>query len=159
MCFMRAFHTQKNRNRGFVLMYSVLVSSLLLSIGLAIFNISSKELQLSGAAKGSQFAFYAADSGLECVQYWESKSNAFATSTKTDITCGGMVFKGMGGNGYDEPSTFTIDSAPNSKEPYCTIVSVVKKDLPRKTIIESRGYNTCNTQSPRRVERALRLKY
>lgn len=59
--------------RGFTLFYAVLMSSLLLALGLAIFNITYKELILSAGARESAVAFYAADAGLECALFWDRK--------------------------------------------------------------------------------------
>ena len=58
-------------SRGFTLFYAVLVTSLLLSLGLAVFNITIKELVLSSDARESQSAFYAADTALECALFWD----------------------------------------------------------------------------------------
>lgn len=79
-------------DRGFALLFSVLISSLLLSIGLSIFNIALKELALSTASARSVNAFYAADSGRECGIYWDYKigeiPNLFG-KTRGTITCNG----------------------------------------------------------------------
>lgn len=56
-------------NNGFALLFSVLVSSLLLTIGLSIFNIALKELSISTATKQSIHAFYAAESGRQYALY------------------------------------------------------------------------------------------
>ncbi len=61
------------QERGFTLFYAVLVASLLLALGLAIFNITYKELILSSGARESAVAFYAADAGLECALFWDRK--------------------------------------------------------------------------------------
>ncbi|HEX9608737.1 MAG TPA: hypothetical protein VGA06_00820 [Candidatus Paceibacterota bacterium] len=146
--------------RGFTLLYAVLVSSLLLSLGLAIFNVTLKGLDLSSTARESQFAFYAADLGVECALYWDLKQKAFATSTSSSITCAGQTFNGMGGSGYNATSTFTINlNRPPNPLPYCAVVSVVKQPSPDRTLVEARGYNTCDTGNPRRVERAIRARY
>ncbi|MCR4274955.1 MAG: hypothetical protein NUW02_02820 [Candidatus Campbellbacteria bacterium] len=58
-------------SRGFTLFYAMLISSLLLSIGLAIFNITYKEFILTSGVRESEGAFYAADSALECALYWD----------------------------------------------------------------------------------------
>ncbi|MBT3282827.1 hypothetical protein HON59_02370 [bacterium] len=141
---------------GFAILYSVLIASILLSIGLAIFNLTIKELLLSSLGRDSQFAFYAADTGAECAFYWDFHADAFATSSLSSIECAGNVIGNMGGGGYGVPSTFTLDFSP---EPYCTIVSVTKYDAPARTVIEARGYNTCDSANPRRVERAIRATY
>lgn len=145
-----------NQRAGFALLYAVLVSSILLAIGLAIFNITIKELLFSSLGRDSQFAFYAADTGAECALYWDFIESAFATSSASNIECANNVIEGMGGGGYGAPSIFTIDFSP---EPYCVTVSVTKYEIPKRTIIESRGYNTCDTANPRRVERAIRVIY
>lgn len=68
------------RQRGFTLFYAVLVASLMLAIGLAIFNITFKEFVLSSGARDSAGAFYAADTGLECALYWDLKHLAISSS-------------------------------------------------------------------------------
>jgi hypothetical protein len=62
--------TQEN-NKGFTLLFAVLVSVLVLAVGASIINIALKQTILSGAGRESQFAFYAANSGLECALYWD----------------------------------------------------------------------------------------
>ena len=48
---------------GFTLFYALLVASLALSIGAAIFDITLREIDLSSAATQSQYAVYVADTG------------------------------------------------------------------------------------------------
>ncbi len=75
------------RRGGYALMLSIVVSSVVLSIGLSLLNIVQKELILSGTGRDSQFAFYAADAGLECVLYWDIHEQAFPSS-ETDWNSG-----------------------------------------------------------------------
>ncbi len=161
----KSFHTEKRKSssRGFTLLLAVLISSLLLSVGLAIFNITFKELILSSAGRESQFALYAADTGAECALYWDFKHNAFSTSTTATISCaGGQVTNPdtgeatlVGGSGG--PSTFEVNLSPL---PYCAIVTVTKAYTPElHTVVQSRGYNTCDTESRERVERAINVAY
>src|SRR3989344_3339343 len=65
---------------GYALMLSIVVSSIVLSIGLSLFNIVQKELILSATGRDSQFAFYSADGGVECAMYWDIKKLAFPES-------------------------------------------------------------------------------
>jgi hypothetical protein len=145
------------------MLYAVLVSSILLSIGLAIFNLTIKELLLSSLGRDSQFAFYAADSGAECALYWDFKEEAFATSSVPGpIECADVVIDNMGGKGYGGSNDFTIYLDQTLSDPSkgpCTLVSVTKYDSPLRTILEARGYNTCDPTNPRRVERAIRVTY
>lgn len=81
------------KSRGFALLFSVLIASLLLTIGLSIFSIALKELSISTASRQSVYAFYAADSGRECAFYWDIKRgeipNLFDENNQDgQITCG-----------------------------------------------------------------------
>ncbi|MBP9771847.1 MAG: LamG domain-containing protein [Candidatus Pacebacteria bacterium] len=78
----RAIHATRcalHGNAGFTLFYAVLTASLLLAIGIAIFNITFKELILSSGARESANAFYAADTGLECALYWDLKHESISS--------------------------------------------------------------------------------
>ena len=152
----RDFHVAIKGERGFTLLFASLIAALLLAIGLAVFNISNKELILSTSARDSQFAFYAADAGLECALFWDFQHGTFSPGGASDIVCAGVTIPNVGGAPYGVEKTFTFDLAP---QPYCTTVSVTKFDSPRRTEIKARGYNTCDTSYSRRVERALRATY
>jgi hypothetical protein len=173
-----------NQNRGFSLIYSVLIVSILLTIGLSMLDISVRRLILASAGRESQQSFYAADSGVECALRADIKAaeSPFATSTPGSVVCNNQVIttgsqivptnpptaSRVGGGGNSNPiSIFYLDfNLVDPPLPYCAIVTVEKRldntfpDNPYvKTIIESRGYNTCATDSKRRVERAIRVQY
>jgi hypothetical protein len=57
--------------KGFALLFSILVSVMVLAVGTSIINIALKQVILSGAGRESQFAFYAANTGLECALFWD----------------------------------------------------------------------------------------
>lgn len=147
--------------RGFTLLLAVLISSILIAIGSAIFNIVSKEIVLSSAGRESQFSFYAADTGIECALYWDSK-DAFSTSSpKSDIACGGAQVSNYA-TAYDagtllRTTTFSFALGPTSAP--CTTVTVVKGGNPVTTSVSSFGYNTCVLDNPLRLERAIRVQY
>lgn len=94
--------------RGFTIFFAVLVSSLALAVGLAIYDLLSRELILSQTATQSQYAIYAADTGAECALYWDNKyvgpdglTSAFATSTDSDPPASG-VFCTLQNNGSSQ---------------------------------------------------------
>jgi hypothetical protein len=76
-------HTKK----GFTIFFAMLVGSLALAVGIAIYDLTVREIDLSAAASQSQYAIYAADTGVECALYWDSKygitgsGSAFGTSS------------------------------------------------------------------------------
>jgi len=150
---------KKIKSRGFTLLLSILVVSVVLSVGLGIFDIMTKELKLSGIGRESQIAFYAADAGVECFFYWEIKhpdlaDTAFAyyDSNPPTISCASNSFSiPVGSNGPYGP--YNLNLSNNS----CAKIKITKSGL--TTTVESRGYNTaCDSTSSFKVERAIRLE-
>lgn len=164
--------------KGFTLLFATLVAALILSVGIAIANITLLQIVLSAAGKESQSAFYYADSGIECALYYEynvpraDKSLFFSSSQDIEvgktITCEGkdadVDFESSGsGTTANATTTFSINPpGPGcvADEPsYVVKVGKAYKDAYSSFVnIESRGYNTCNTASLRRVERGLYVK-
>lgn len=62
---------QYHNQSGFVILFSILISTIILIMSAGIFNIAQKETILSSYSRESQKAFYAADSGVECALYWD----------------------------------------------------------------------------------------
>ena len=60
-----------NHQQAFVILYAVLLVSIVLIISLSLFNIVYRQLILSATIRDSQYAFFAADSALDCVKYWD----------------------------------------------------------------------------------------
>ncbi len=84
---------RRMEERGFTVLFAVLMSGLLLAVGLSIFNIVFRELQLSGITRDSETAIFAADAGIECGLFWEFKgNNTFDISSPgtPSIDCGGV---------------------------------------------------------------------
>jgi hypothetical protein len=148
-----------SKQRGFTILFAVLTSSLLLAIGISIFNVTYRELLLSSSARDSQFAIYAADTGIECALYWDSHGDAFATGTGVrSIQCAEQNANYYVYATRPATSTFLLQFQEEGATP-CVTVEVAKYENPTRTTLISRGYNTCETNNPRRVERALRVSY
>lgn len=143
-------------NKGFALFVAVVTVSILLSVSFAIINITLKELTLSMSGRDSQYAFYASNAGLECALYWDFKGNdPFSPYTEfggNEIICNG-ISKDVG-DGW--VSNFNLIFAKS-----CVDVEITKSfdGVSTTTIINSRGYNTCNKNNVRRIERAVRVSY
>lgn len=144
--------------RGFTLLISVLVASLMLVLAGSMFNLVQKELILSSLGRDSQFAFYAADSALECALYWDFREQAFdAPEGGVPIVCSGITIGQISYPGLESPMTFEFDS-----NGYCAKVNVTKHASYPRTTIEARGYNTtCGNLSGnlRSLERAVQVNY
>lgn len=176
---MRIQHFKK-RNSGFTLLFASLVVSLILSVGLAVASITLTQLTLSSAGRESQFAFYNADSGIECALHYEynvprDDDTPFFSSTDdsppdNSIECAGQTIV------IDTNDVSRPDSNPNSTTTTTFFVNQpgasCEKDEPSFQVkvqkspsiqypgatnvkIDSRGYNTCDETNPRRVERGL----
>jgi len=159
-------------NKGFALLFSVLISSLLLTIGLSIFSIALKELAISTATRQSIHAFYAADSGRECVLYWDQKGGMVPSLESTgvyggEIKCGSdrtnLVQAGSLTGTSRIPTTgspnfyVVSDDGPDFANFYVNIVKNWTSDNSKiKTTINVYGYDSANDD---RVERAIELTY
>ena len=160
----RLLSTNSRTKRGFTLLIAVLTASVLLAVGFAIYNIVSKELVFSSTGRESQFAFYAADSGIECALYWD-KQGAFATSSSlTSLQCADRITQGTlereslssGGENYYQTTFLLWMEGVQSGS--CAQVEV-RKFASNRTEVRSFGYNTCVTSNPRRLERGIRAQY
>ena len=63
--------THKIMKKGFALLLSLIVTSILLVVGLGVSGVAFREIQLSSFGNQSEIAFYAAETGLECGMYWD----------------------------------------------------------------------------------------
>jgi hypothetical protein len=70
---------KKKNEQGFALLLAVLVAGILLSVTYLMFSINLKQLSLSTAGKNSQTALFAADTGIECAEFYDNHiDGAFA---------------------------------------------------------------------------------
>jgi hypothetical protein len=158
--------------RGFTLLIAALISSVVLALGVAIFEIAIKQVTLSSMGRESQFAFYSADTAAECALYWDVKHTAFDNALPAgNIACDSP----NGANSIAVTKTALPDGIfrynfqfnPNGK---CADVWIMKcgtSDCDPKyphihTIVHADGYNTtCDivSTSPRALQRSVELRY
>lgn len=145
----------KQKNMGFVILFAMLISSLILLITAGIFNVVQKEITLSSAARESQRAFYAADSALECALYVDLigvpldggsnptlrtpfRANPAANSWENysgipEYSCGGVemssyYLRDSGGTRlYEIPYVFRYQNSFNQSDSSCAYVLVEKE--------------------------------
>lgn len=116
----------KNKQGGFTLLFAVLVSTLILAVGASMITIALKQLTLSSAGRESQFAFYAANTGLECALYWDlhpqvendgSLKNTFPAKDQNvrndfdNVICSGGQIKDGIGFSSDPDNKFTTEAS------------------------------------------------
>jgi type II secretory pathway pseudopilin PulG len=192
---------KKKNEKGFTLLFAVLIATLVVSIGASIISIALRQTILSGTSRESQYAFYAANTVLECAFYWDiiglpevngevvegvvfpadGEVGLTTPEQKAEITCAGLNI--INGDNTDEMkewdqdgSTTTFYLKIHDRNPVerngqglvgpggadrCAQATVTKTDdgSTITTRIEARGYNTCDTSNPRRVERGLVQEY
>lgn len=163
--------------KGFTLLYAVLFMSLLLTIALSILSLSYKDTLIASIGAQSQVAFYAADAGLDCANYYDRTFDAFSTtSPSARVTCAEhtivVTFVDLSGNNQPlcpadmetavndvcDYRTFTYNILLTEPSPQIK-VEVYKDILTGETEINSYGYNNDNTNDPRRLQRALKFVY
>lgn len=151
------------QNKGFVILFAILISALVLTIGVGIFRITLKETILSSAARESMIAFFASDGGLECALREANVRGGFVqVGSSNSFVCAGETIPYS--VNPDIQSSFRV-KLPEG----CAYVSVDKKFIPvdataLHTQIISRGYNVCIDESPDigdpvLLERVLELTY
>lgn len=159
--------------RGITLLIAVILSSVILSVTLSLLDITYKQVILASSAKQSQYAFYAADSAMECVLYWDQQKDAFDYTATPYLTSGITCADPMG-----VAQTIIPLNAPNSSvqggSSRTTIfylpcgaamgggtygyVSITKANG-GATSIYTAGYSSCSAADPRRIERGLKISY
>lgn len=150
--------------RGFTLLIAVVLTTVLVSVGLALFDVAYKQIVLTSAARQSQYAFYAADSGLECALFWDQKFNAFGGSNpqstircgNTDISVSSAIVSGRAASVFTMPC---LDGRTSS-------VTVIKagegntcNTRGSRSCLYANGFSSCNAADNRRIERGLQAFY
>ena len=155
------FKKFEKTHRGFVILFTVLISAIILMIGFGIFSIATRETILSGTAREAQFSFYAADAGVECALYYQTHfpeafnaaNNGFSgVQPGTLPKCGTAPLDGTGGDGTSG-NPFQFDVMVDSVQKTCAHVIVYDSDSSTRRVI-SQGYNVCaldSSQVPRPV--------
>jgi len=157
--------------KGFVALFTVLLTSVILAMAIGIASISLKEIVLSSAASEGSLAFFAADSGIECALYWEMNTQ---DELSPNLNCNGRspeptpsqpVFGPVSSTDPTSPETYYFSIPFGENGNLCADI-VVKRGVTEvagvSTLIESKGSNTpCDdrTNNPKRVERAIRVTY
>jgi Tfp pilus assembly protein PilX len=147
--------------RGFALLIAVILTSVVLALGEALLDVAYKQILLSSSAKNSQYAFYNADSALECALYWDQKLNAFDYATPLasgSITCNSTAIQGYTSavSGGTRITTFAVACSTGAGS---SASVTAYKQSGGTTDIYANGYNSCDATSATRIERGLKVHY
>lgn len=152
------------KNEGFVLLFAVVLSSIILSITVGVANIALKEVKFGTSARDTNYAFFAADTGVECALFNDKTPSAFPVdgpATNIDCATTATTFDSASGT-----YRFAITGLGNDGV-NCAKVSIQKDDTTDppnvKTKIISKGYNVgdnvCDSSSIDRIEREIEVNY
>lgn len=144
-------HLPPASSRGFTLLIAIIFMSVMLSFGLALGALAYKQAVLASSAVQSQYAFYAADAGLECALYADQKGDVFAYPADPEtpaplMTCDATepISASVISHTADQrvvSSRLSLDSGKR-----CADVTVYKPSSAGTTYVFSVGYDvSCET--------------
>ena len=159
-------YSQKSE-RGFALLVAIIFTAVILAVSLALLDVSYKQVLLASSARQSQYAFYNADSALECALEQDSFVPAGQTprfdytngATSGTFTCERQSISytyPVASNGSRQ-TTFNV-TCNGTASTYNATVTVYKLST-GATNFYSNGFNNCNASDPYRVERGIKAFY
>lgn len=174
---MKIFNLKKNKkDKGFVILFAVILVSIILSVSIGLSDIVYKELSFGTQAHNTGEAFLAADTGAECALLYEFKGS-FITSNNASIygypttddeplnveCAGSNISLNLNENGLYSSTGPWVFYLPNlgSTGKACAKVQVTKTG--GSTNIISKGYSkggdttNCYSVDPNTVEREIEI--
>ena len=165
----------KKTQRGFALLVAVIFMTVMLTFGLSLGALSYKQAVLASGAQESQYAFYAADAGLECALYADQQSGAFIYPLSDPGVAPSMSCDGIPALSASEvwntaywvvTERLSLDSG--TTHPRCADVTIYKyKDAQANgttSYLYSQGYDVscgevASSNNPRIVSRGINVHY
>jgi hypothetical protein len=177
-------HNERTQKGGFILLLTIIVTSIIMAISFGIYSLTLKELLVASFLRNSNVALMAASRGVECAFYWDRMPSVsqpegltysiFANSgpasdptlyqpeaNQNKAKCEGKSL--VSESSWSVPQgTLTANSGITNftltfADKSCAKV-VVKKENEILTTISSNGYNVC-TSDPRQTMRTLVVVY
>lgn len=149
-----------SNQKGFAMLFTVLLVSLILSIAISISNLTLKQAILSGLAKDSGIAFYQADAAVECGLQQSVSLDKFpyglsVGGAPASFDCGGISL--FLDTAKSDTDYFVYKTSISNNQP-CFSIIFNKANTDGFSRVTGSGFNVC-TQTPRQVERTLEAKY
>lgn len=172
----------KNRRQGFVILYAILLTTVVLTIALSLLTVLVQQVSLSGTQRESLYSFSAADSGVECGLYADTVQDIFpivGSGSNWSMNCGTSVSCNGSTLTPTAPASAAVSGSPTLTEWSCGFVVNLQQgncaDIEIKKVInnttgalatttlQSRGYNTscppAASTKPWRLERGIEVTY
>ncbi len=154
--------TSKKQNKGFVILYAVLVAGVVSMSGILLANIIVKQLVLSSIGKESQVAYYAANAGAECVAYADTLNYFGKINIDGEEVAPALDWTTLGCVDHDDVYTqydstlaeYRLRVKPTNNPDICADVTL--RVVEGGNLITSRGTNFCtNPDHPRAVAKEI----
>jgi hypothetical protein len=162
--------------RGIALLLAIIFTAVVLSIGLSLADISYKQIILASVAKQSEYAFYNADSAVECALEMDQQYNTFNLASEphganvasevvvaSPIPCEGQASSNISMVAYGNSATTitTVIQIPcaNNVGKNASVTVYKQASATPHTAIYAEGFNDCNSSDPNRVARGIVAKY
>jgi hypothetical protein len=149
--------------RGFTLLIAIILSTVTLTVGLALLDIAYKHIVLATTAKASEVAFYNADSALECALYYDQQQNFFDYSSGLPAPGTGILCNSLQVTNYNRDVSSSIVHITSFTVPCAgggvSATSTIYKYQTGASTLYANGFNTCNSNDPGRIERGLKAQY
>lgn len=121
----------RSHEKGFALLLSLIVVSVIVVVGLSILDLSIKQVRLSTSAKDSEKAFHAANAGMECARFTRRDlSDDMENGNAISPTCFGTTVSAtinataptVSGDGDANLYTYSFDWGA---DPRCTLIDTL----------------------------------
>lgn len=167
---------ETKKNKGFVILFAVVISSIILSLTLGVANVALKEIKFGTSARETNYSFFAADSGIECALFNDKPPTAFPLpGSPTAIDCASTLPTFVSSNPGGDPTginggtyTFYVTNL-GTIGTNCSKVTVLKTKSGTDVLTTgiAKGYNVdgdhddCNlfTSNANRIEREIKVNY
>ncbi|MFA7000083.1 MAG: hypothetical protein WC241_03100 [Candidatus Paceibacterota bacterium] len=147
-------------NKGYAILFTVVVVGIISMITIGLSNAAYKQIILSSVAKDSTTAFYESDIASECALYAD---NTYNMAPPNPWTCAGNTLTFPAGTSVGGTTNYSIDpSGTNGTSIDKCFRVTATKTIVLDTIttnIQAKGYNICNMNNSRTVERAIEINY
>ena len=153
-------------------MFAILLATVILTIGIAVLDISVRQVKFAGSGRDSSLAFYSADAALECALYQDMISGDFKDdhigTNGSTMKCDNLAISNRVVNCSDpvQNKTCTWSIEINFSGDTCAQVLITKdfdvSGIITSTTVRASGYNTtCPSSGPssKRLERGLQASY
>lgn len=152
---------KNNKKGGYAILFTVAIVAVISMITIGLSNATYKQIILSSVARDSAKAFYEADIASECSLYFENNELYNTYTSGSSFSCGGHSLLYTMKPKVSNVTTYEFEPENYVASAKCFYSSVKKTEGEDyiSTVIETRGYNICDANNIRTVERAIRVTY